>query len=74
MTRNLKSGQGSNKRSQTPNCFKCKHFYITWEHSRGYACQAMGFKSQQIPWRVVVRESGMPCLMFSPKPTPIKRS
>lgn len=65
---------GSHLAQQKPNCFKCKHFYITWEHNRGYACRAMGFKSRQVPWRVVVKESGMPCLMFSPKPTPLKRS
>jgi hypothetical protein len=65
---------GSRLTQQKPKCFKCKHFYITWEHNRGYACRAMGFKSRQVPWRVVVRESGMPCLMFSPKPTPLKRS
>jgi hypothetical protein len=68
------SRPGARDSHQTPNCFKCKHFFITWEHQRGYACRAMGFKSKQVPWRVVVRESGMPCLMFSPKPTPVKRS
>jgi len=58
------------QRDQRPNCFKCKHFSITWERQRGYACRAMGFKSRQIPWLVVLRESGTPCLMFSPKPIP----
>ncbi len=56
--------------SNRPDCFKCRHLVITWEKQRGYACRAMGFKSRMIPWRVVLRESGMPCLMFSPKPRP----
>ncbi len=51
-----------------PNCYKCRHFVITWEAGRGYGCRAMGFKSPYLPSLVVQRESGMPCLMFSPKP------
>ena len=62
------STAGSGKTRQRPNCFKCRHLLITWERGRGYACRAMGFKSQVVPWRVVVKESGMPCLMFEPKP------
>lgn len=59
---------GSSKARQMPNCYKCRHLIITWERERGYACRAMGFKSRTVPWRVVARESGMPCLMFEPKP------
>jgi hypothetical protein len=53
-----------------PNCFKCRHLVITWEKERSYACRAMRFKSKEIPWRVVLRESGTPCLLFSPKDAP----
>lgn len=52
----------------SPDCFRCRHLRITWESGRGYACQAMGFKSREIPWRLVLRASGQPCLQFSPKP------
>lgn len=51
-----------------PNCFKCRHFVLTYETRRGYACRAMGFRSRTIPWKVVLRSSGMPCQVFSPKP------
>jgi hypothetical protein len=53
-----------------PNCYRCRHFRVTWETGKGYACQAMGFKSPHPPWQVVLRESGRPCLLFSPKPPP----
>jgi hypothetical protein len=52
---------------QSPDCFKCRHFKITWEVQRPYACQAMGFKSHGMPWQVVIEASGQPCMMFTPK-------
>ncbi len=55
---------------QHPNCFRCRHLVITWERGRGYACRAMGFKSREIPWRVVLQSSGRPCLLYEPKPAP----
>lgn len=50
-----------------PDCFKCRHFRITWEVQRPYACRAMAFKSRNIPWQVVIEASGQPCMMFTPK-------
>ncbi len=60
-----------------PDCFRCRHLVITWERGRAYACRAMGFKTSQIPWRVVLANSGRPCLSFAAKPdrpTPGDRS
>ncbi|MEN8257304.1 MAG: uracil-DNA glycosylase [Thermodesulfobacteriota bacterium] len=53
--------------SKNPNCFKCRNFYITHEPAHPYGCQAMGFKSRQAPSLVVLKNSGMPCHLFSPK-------
>lgn len=53
---------------QHPDCFRCRHLEITWEQGRAYACRGMGFKSKEIPWRLVQATSGQPCLLFSPKP------
>ncbi|MCA1988261.1 MAG: uracil-DNA glycosylase [Desulfarculus sp.] len=50
-----------------PDCLRCRHLSITWERGRAYACRAMGFKSGQIPWRVVLASSGQPCLSFAPR-------
>ncbi|KIX14164.1 uracil-DNA glycosylase [Dethiosulfatarculus sandiegensis] len=54
--------------TKRPNCFKCRHFALTWQKQRPYICKAMGFQSRTIPWQVVVRTSGKPCLLYSPKP------
>lgn len=56
------------KRSQGPDCYKCRYFQITYEKRRPYACAAMGFKSRNIPSLVVLRTSQQPCMAFAPKP------
>lgn len=50
-----------------PNCMKCRHHVITHEVAFPYLCQAMGFKSRQLPCREVLASSGMPCQLFLPR-------
>lgn len=49
------------------DCFKCKHFYITWEEAHPRACGFYGFKTKKIPSQVVQENSGKPCLAFEDK-------
>jgi len=49
------------------NCFKCKHFYITWDKRFPYGCRAFGFKSKLLPSIEVFKASGQKCLQFTPK-------
>lgn len=49
------------------NCMACRHFYITYEPSHPYGCRALGFKSKELPCRVVYVSSGMECQSFSKK-------
>ncbi len=49
------------------NCFKCKHFYVTWEKNHPRGCKAMGFKTKYMPSDLVLRSSGRECLMFKEK-------
>jgi hypothetical protein len=49
------------------NCFECRHFFITHEPAHPYGCQAMGFKSREIPSVAVLRSSGESCLLHEPK-------
>lgn len=49
------------------NCFKCRHFYITWDTAFPNGCKAMGFKSKNMPSVDVYRSSKMPCLRFEAK-------
>ncbi|MBW1675454.1 MAG: uracil-DNA glycosylase [Deltaproteobacteria bacterium] len=49
------------------DCHRCKHYYVTWDKHFPHGCRAMKFKSKELPSRVVVRSSGIPCLLFEAK-------
>jgi hypothetical protein len=48
-------------------CFQCKHFFITWDPKFPRGCRALGFKSKEMPYRMVYEASGMDCLKFEKK-------
>jgi hypothetical protein len=50
-----------------PNCMQCRHHRITHDVNFPYACQAIGFKSRQLPCRQVLADSGLPCQYFAPR-------
>jgi hypothetical protein len=60
--------------TETPNCWKCRFFKISWDPKFPYECQAMNFKSQALPCVQVIGIDGRPCQSFSPKPTADTRS
>ncbi|VAW37246.1 hypothetical protein MNBD_DELTA02-982 [hydrothermal vent metagenome] len=49
------------------DCFKCKHFYVTWEKGRPRGCRALNFKTKRMPSDVVCATSGKDCLLFTLK-------
>ncbi|HAV43332.1 TPA: uracil-DNA glycosylase [bacterium] len=53
-------------------CYKCKHYKVTWDTGFPYACKAFNFKSSKSPSLVVHEASGQLCQFFSPRP-PRKR-
>ncbi len=53
--------------TKRPNCFACIHFYITHEPSHPYGCEALNFKSKQLPAIVVFTSSGIHCQLFTAK-------
>ncbi len=48
-------------------CFKCTHFYITWDSRFSKGCKALNFKTNRLPSQVVFENSGIECQMFKPK-------
>ena len=46
-------------------------FYITWEKNFPRGCKALGFKSIEMPFNVVSQSSGMRCLYFEQKDSPL---
>ena len=52
-----------------PNCWKCHYFAVSWDPSKPYACNLMGFKSRLLPALEVLRTDGTACLGFTEKKT-----
>ncbi|OQY01459.1 MAG: hypothetical protein B6I26_03790 [Desulfobacteraceae bacterium 4572_130] len=56
------------KNKQKPiNCYKCYHYYVTWDPKFPCGCRAMGFKSKRLPSSSVRESTGKPCLLFKKK-------
>jgi hypothetical protein len=51
------------------DCFKCRHFFVTWDKKFPRGCRALGFKSKGMPSQMVFQASGMQCLKFEKKET-----
>lgn len=49
------------------DCFKCRHYYVTWDEFFPKGCKALGFKSREAPSLVVRSSSGMECMRFEEK-------
>ncbi|MCL4492968.1 MAG: uracil-DNA glycosylase [Nitrospirae bacterium] len=56
------------------DCFKCSHFYVTWDRSFPYGCRAIGFKTRNMPSDDVYKASGRNCLGFKLKSGPPLKS
>jgi len=55
------------KREGKIDCFKCRHFYITWDRQFPYGCRGLGFKSKNLPSDSVFKSSGLECLKYVKK-------
>jgi len=59
----MKTGQTEAR----PDCWKCRHYYITHDTRFPYGCRAMDFRSRRLPCLEVLAASQAPCLMFQKK-------
>ena len=53
--------------NQKPSCYKCRHYYVTWESSHPYGCRAWKFKTPLNPNIAVLNASGKDCQLFEEK-------
>lgn len=54
-------------KSRRIDCFKCRHFHVTWDQRNPRGCKIYGFKSKLLPSLVVFQASGDICLQFDSK-------
>lgn len=50
-----------------PRCHGCRHFLVTHDTARPYACHAFGIKSRRLPSDEVRDASGWPCAACEPR-------
>ncbi|MFZ5645664.1 MAG: uracil-DNA glycosylase [Bacillota bacterium] len=50
-----------------PDCFKCIHFYITWERNMPNGCRLYGIKTKHNPSKAVLTATGIGCLGYEEK-------
>lgn len=60
--------------TDTPNCWKCRFFKISWDPRFPYECEAMNFKSQTLPCIQVMSIDGRHCQWFRLKSDSAKAS
>lgn len=48
-------------------CIGCQFYHVTWDKDHPHGCKGYGFKSQELPWLLVKKISGVDCLLFKPK-------
>lgn len=49
------------------NCYRCRHYFVTWDRHAPHGCRRLGFKGQSLPSETVYKSSGLDCLQFEPK-------
>ena len=55
-------------KTQSVNCWQCRHFATSWDPALPYMCRLMGFKSKMLPSIQIVQLDGRPCQGFDLKP------
>jgi hypothetical protein len=54
-------------RAVDPDCYACRHFWVTHERAHPYGCRAFGIASTRIPSAEVRAASGHECRAFESK-------
>ena len=49
---------------RAPDCFRCRHFRITWEPAYPRSCRIFGFKTRSVPSAEVFLSTGKHCFSF----------
>lgn len=61
------TGKKADRVKKEQDCFRCSHFYVTWDTRFPYGCRDMGFKSKSLPGMVTRQIAGQKCLSFQEK-------
>ena len=51
----------------SPDCRRCRAFFVTHEARFPYGCHAFGMRTRSLPSAAVLESSGAPCRAFEPR-------
>jgi hypothetical protein len=54
-------------------CWRCTHYFVTYDARFPHGCRAMGFKSARLPHTEVAAATGTTCVTFAAKPSAPRR-
>ena len=54
-------------KGRAPDCFRCRHFKITWELAFPRACMLFGIKCRNLPTMEIFLSTGQHCFAFERK-------
>lgn len=57
-----------------PNCFKCKHYFVSWDPKMPRGCRLYDIKSSFWPSQIVKEASGAECPDWEEKKGPPKEA
>jgi len=66
-SRNFVSASEANIPDKAPDCFRCRHFRVTWEPAFPRACLLFGIKCRAMPSTEVFLSTGKHCFAFQLK-------
>lgn len=55
-------------------CGDCKHLGVTYQRHNPWKCDRFGFKSRELPARVVLQTTGTECAFYTPKAPIVRKS
>lgn len=53
---------------KTKNCYRCRYLRTGWDPALPYSCDLLGFRSLEMPSRIVWESTGADCRVFEEKP------
>lgn len=57
----------SNNSNARPDCYRCLHFFVTWDAHFPRGCRKFNMKTRRMPSEEVFEADGRDCFYFSAK-------
>jgi len=63
-----------NRKALRTICGDCQYLGVTYQRQNPWKCDRFGFKSKELPARIVLQETGTECAFYTPKAPIVRKS